>query len=69
MDSQDGKKKPRKIITDPSQESLLTIDNLHPDFSDLPVFPVDDVIVYPNALAIIKVLSQSQANAALRAMT
>ncbi len=68
MDSQDGKKKPRKIITDPSQESLLTIDNLHPDFSDLPVFPVDDVIVYPNALAIIKVLSQSQANAALRAM-
>ena len=68
MDSQDGKKNSRKVNKNASQDNLLTIDNLHPDFLNLPVFPIDDMIVYPNALAIIKVLSHTQADAALRAM-
>ncbi len=72
MDSQDGKKKKPsiKVVNQDKDNQFYTLmdDDSSTEYKNLPVFPLDDIVIYPNALSVLKVRLQSQANAAIRAM-
>ncbi len=71
MDSQDGKKikttktsttTPKQTVPNPEDTTILS------EFKGIPVFPLNDLVIFPNGFSVIKLHSESQANAAIRAL-
>ncbi|MBQ8036428.1 MAG: endopeptidase La [Proteobacteria bacterium] len=71
MDSQDGKKRrsPQKILSEDLIKGLFEQDgNSDSDMNDVPILPLDDIVIYPTGLSVIKIAAREQVNSALSAM-
>ena len=71
MDSQNGKKvKPTKKGNpeNTTQNTNSENENILSEYKGLPVFPLNDLVIYPNGFSVIKLHSETQANAAIRAL-
>ena len=68
MDSQDGKRKRSSRTGSENIRKILDDDFDVNDNAELPVFPINDMIIFPNGFSVMKLHSETQANAALRSM-
>lgn len=71
MDSQNGKKRrsPQKMLNEDLLRELFDRDgSTDSDLSDVPILPLDDIVIYPTGLSVIKIAAKEQVNSALSAM-
>ena len=70
MDSKTGKKKKLpQIVSDDKDAAFFTLNQNTPaQFQDLPALPLDEFVIYPNALSVIKIRADFQSKPALQAM-
>ncbi|MBQ9395955.1 MAG: endopeptidase La [Proteobacteria bacterium] len=68
MDSQDSKRRRTTKTGSENIRKILDDDYSESESAELPVFPINDMIIFPNGFSVMKLNSEVQANAALRAM-